>query len=177
MGMDVLSTSAVVTDLININQEEASVQDKRRWLQDALSIEFGLVRDLIPRAFKNAAHEGVGSGSCWINTALQSLFGCRAVQHHLQVLFRCLRNEGSICLSTPNDYLWQVGSQPTVAMLRHLRAPDDDISKDAKLAITFMASMSSLRPTEYFVNGDAFLPGIALRTWYESASSQYQTFD
>ena len=169
-----LSTNAVGTDHININQEEASVQDKRRWLQDALSSEFGLVRDLIPRAFKNAAHEGVGDGSCWINSVLQSLFGCRAVQHHLQVLFRCLRNEGIIGLSTPNDYLWQVGSQPTVAMLRLLWAPDDDISKDAKLAITFMASMSSTHPADYFGNGDAFLPGLALRTWYESASGLCQ---
>ena len=55
-------------------------------------------------------------------------------------------------------------------MLRTCCASDDDISKDAKLAITFMASMSSPRLAEIFVNGDAFLPGLALRTWYESAS-------
>ena len=163
--MVALSSNAAVSDLINIEQEETA-QEKRRSLQDALSVEFGLVRDLIPRAFKNAAHEGVGSGSCWINAALQSLFGCRAVQYHLRFLFRCLRNKGSNRLSTPDDYLWQVGSRATVAMLRIRCAPDDDIPRDAKLAITFMASMSSLRPTEDFVNGDAFLPGLALRTWY-----------
>ena len=167
--MDALSTNAEVTDPINIEQEETA-QEKRRSLQDALSVEFGLVRDLIPRAFKNAAHEGVGSGSCWINATLQSLFGCRAVQYHLRFLFRCLRNKGSNRLSTPDDYLWQVGSRATVTMLRTRCAPDDDIPKDAKLAITFMASMSSLSPTEDFVNGDAFVPGLALRTWYESAS-------
>ena len=83
-------------------------------------------------------------------------------------MFRCLRNEGIIGLSTPDDYLWHVGSQPTVAMLRLLSAPDDDISKDAKLAITFMAAMSTTHPTDNDGNGDAFLPGLALRTWYES---------
>ena len=172
-----LSTNAVDADLIDISQREASVHYRCKLLQDALSFKFGLVWDLIPRALKNAAHEGVGDGSCWINSVLQSLFGCRAVQQHLQHLFRCLRSEGSICLSTPNDYLWQVGSQPTVAMLRLLWAPDDDISKDAKLAITFMASMSSTHPTDYFGNGDAFLPGLALRTWYESASDLCQVCD
>ena len=178
MGMDLLSTDAAATGLTSIEQEEASVnvyaalqqesvQEKRGWLRDALSIDFGLVQDLTPRAFKNAAHEGVGSGSCWINAALQSLFGSRAVQYHLRSLFRRLRNKGSNRLSTPDHHLWQVGSRATVAMLRTRCALDDDIPKDAKLAITFMASMSSLRPTEDFVNGDAFLPGLALRTWYE----------
>ena len=165
--MVALSSNAAVSDLINIEQEETA-QEKRRSLQDALSVEFGLVRDLIPRAFKNAAHEGVGKGSCWMNAALQSLFGCRAVRYHLRLLFRCLRQKGS--LSTPDDYLWQIDSKATVSMLRTCCGSDDDISKDAKLAITFMASMSSPRPAEIFVNGDAFLPGLALRTWYESAS-------
>ena len=90
--MVALSSNAAVSDLINIEQEETA-QEKRRSLQDALSVEFGLVRDLIPRAFKNAAHEGVGSGSCWINAALQSLFGSLAVQYHLRSLFRRLRNK------------------------------------------------------------------------------------
>ena len=147
--------------------QQESVQEKRGWLQDALSIDFGLVRDLTPRAFKNAAHEGVGSGSCWINAALQSLFGCRAVQYHLRSLFRRLRNKGSNRLSTPQHYLWQVGSRATVEMLRDRCALDDDIPKDAQLAVTFMASMLSLSHTEDLVHDDAFLPGLALRTWYE----------
>ena len=166
-----MSLNAAISDAISDlmdTEQEVTVLEKCRLLQDALSVEFGSVRNLIPRAFKNAAHEGVGKGSCWMNAALQSLFGCRAIQYHLRLLFQCLREKGN--LSTPNDYLWQIGSKATVSMLRTCCASDDDISKDAKLAITFMASMSSLRPAEIFVNGDAFLPGLALRTWYESAS-------
>ena len=73
--------------------QQESVQEKRGWLQIALSDDFGEVQDLTPRAFKNAAHEGVGSGSCWINAALQSLFGSRAIQYHLRSVFRRLRNK------------------------------------------------------------------------------------
>ena len=166
-----MSLNAAISDAISDfmdTEQEVTVVEKCRLLQDALSVEFGAVRNLIPRAFKNAAHEGMGKGSCWMNAALQSLFGCRAVQYHLRLLFQCLREKGN--LSTPNDYLWQIGSNATVPMLRTCCASGDNLSEDAKLAITFMASMASLQPTENCGNGDSFLPGLALRTWYESAS-------
>ena len=66
MGMDVLSTNAVTTDF----SQQVLVQKKHGRLQDAFSVDFGLVQNLTTRAFTNAAHEGVDSGSCWINVAL-----------------------------------------------------------------------------------------------------------
>ena len=148
-------------------QQEA-VEEKRQRLQIALSSEFGMINDLIPRSFINATSESLGSGSCWINAALQSLFGSKAVQYHLRFIFQRLRSRESNRWSTAQDYIWHADSAATVAILCSHVAMNDDVPKDAQLAVTFMTAMLSCNHVEEFVHDKPFLPGLALQTWYES---------
>ena len=150
----------------HIHQE--TVEEKRERLQLALSPEFGMINDLIPRPFINATRESLGSGSCWINAGLQSLFGSKAVQYYLRSIFQRRRSRASNQWTAAEDHAWHADSEATVELLRNRVAIGDDVPKDAQLAITFMTSMLSCNHAEEFVHDRPFLPGLALATWYES---------
>ena len=145
-------------------------------MQIALSTEFGMINDLIPRPFINATHESLGSGSCWINAALRSLFGSKALQYQLRFLFQRLRSRESNRWSTAQAHIWHADSVATVEILRSRVAMGDDVPKDAQLAVTFMTSMLSCNHAEEFVHDRPFLPGLALQTWYESQREDKEQF-
>ena len=123
--------------------QQETVEEKRQRLQIALSSEFGMINDLIPRPFINATHESLGSGSCWINAALQSLFGSKVVQYYLRIVFQRLRSRESNRWSTAQDHIWHADSGATVEILRNGVAMGHDVPKDAQLAVTFMTTMLS----------------------------------
>ena len=148
--------------------QQETVEEKRQMLQMALSPEFGMINDLIPRPFMNAARESLGGGSCWISAALQSIFACKAVQYHLRLIFQRFRSRDSNQWSPAQDQVWHADSDATVELLRNCLAIGDDIPKEAQLAVTIMTSMLSCNHAEEFVHDRPFLPGLALSTWYKN---------
>ena len=132
----------------------------------------GNVLDDKPRPFDNAMHVGWGSGSCYLNAALQFLFSAAQVRWILAEII----SADVLRTNSFSEKRWRFCTTANISDIRSSKSTRNGFVNDRTLALTFAASMQGRSSTGESLRGLSLYPALYLRENYDGRQEDATLF-